>query len=492
MSYLRDELWTGDLPYLRDTLQPGYLPHLRNTLRHLQSARLYMRKSARMLVDAGLSDTQAWKPLVETQTSASAIDVARAVAARLRDRERLLQTNQHAIEQSRYPDNLSWNPCALAHGDAGMALACAYFDRCWPEEEWAETGALYLSHTAQAVRSKPSAAGLFAGLAGVAFAARWRRKEVPSIRELLPLIDSVARQVLEMAGRLHGRHGVAVSEVDAISGLSGIGAYLLTIRAQPPADVALQAVLETLVALSAENQGAPHWFTPYHLMGDTAAAQSAGQDNINCGLAHGIPGPLALMALALREGMAADGLAEAVARTAEWLVRRQTHDAFGVNWPTVVPLTADGRVDDDLVGSRAAWCYGAQGIARSLWLAGQVLNDAALCDLAIEAMGAVYRRPIPLRQIESPTFCHGVAGLLQVTLRFANDTDLPMFRAGAESLCRQLLGAFNSEQALGYCSIEPEGNKVDQCGVLDGAAGLTLLFASTAEAPDWDRIFLLN
>ncbi len=40
-----------------------------------------MRKSARMRVGAGLSDTQAWKPFVESQTSASAIDVARAVAA---------------------------------------------------------------------------------------------------------------------------------------------------------------------------------------------------------------------------------------------------------------------------------------------------------------------------------------------------------------------------------------------------------------------------
>ena len=454
-----------------------------------------MSSLAEISTDATPPEAQAWKPLVEAQTSASAMDVARAVAARLRDRERLLQTNQRALEQSRYPDTLNWNPCALAHGDAGLALACAYFERCWPDEGWAETSAMYLSHAARAARSTPPAPGLFAGLAGVAFAARWQREGDPLSRELLPLIDAaLATRALDMAGRLHGRHGVAVSEIDAISGLSGLGAYLLAAGAPPPADVALHALLETLVALSGATNGVPHWFNPHHLMGDTPMAQVSPEGNMNCGLAHGIPGPLALMALSLREGMAVDGLAEAVERTAAWLVRHQAGDAYGVNWPTVVPWSADGRVVEGLVGSRAAWCYGAPGVARSLWLAGQALDDAALGDLAIEAMAAVYRRPIPLRQIDSPTFCHGVAGLLQITLRFAHDTDAPMFRAAADALCRQLLDAFDAEQPLGYCSVEPEGNKVDQCGVLDGAAGvaMVLLAASTGEAPDWDRVFLLS
>ena len=108
-------------------------------------------------------------------------------------------------------------------------------------------------------------------------------------------------------------------------------------------------------------------------------------------------------------------------------------------------------------------------------------------------MDAVYRRPIAVRNIDSPTFCHGVAGLLQITLRFANDTALPVFAEAAVDLVEQLHSAYESDSLLGYRNWEPGGARVDQPGLLDGAPGvmLTLLAASTDVEPAWDRAFLL-
>jgi len=144
--------------------------------------------------------------------------------------------------------------------------------------------------------------------------------------------------------------------------------------------------------------------------------------------------------------------------------------------------------------SRAAWCYGAPGVARALWLAGVARDRPDWRNLAIEAMEAVYRRPIAARQIDSPTFCHGVSGLLQVTLRFANDTALPVFTDAAADLAEQLLSAYEPDSLLGYRNWEPGGTRVDQPGLLDGAPGvlLTLLAASTDAEPLWDRAFLLS
>lgn len=441
----------------------------------------------------------AWIPLVDAQTRTHAIDVAQVVASRFRDREFLLRTNRRASEQSRYPDTLRWNPCALAHGDAGLALACAYFDRCWPGDGWDEAADKYLSHATRSARLVEVRSGLFGGLAGLAFAAHNQPATSIARRELLPAIDQVlASRVLEMARNLHGRHGIAVSDFDTISGLAGIGAYLITNGASPPTDVAYRALLDALVSMTSTTSDVPHWFTPQHLMGDQLMSAAYPLGNMNCGLAHGIPGPLALMALALRKspeyGDSIDGLPEAVERVAEWLVRHQMHDDFGINWPTFIPLTAGGRPEAGPIGSRAAWCYGAPGVARSLWLAGSALGNTALCELAIEAMAAIYRRPLALREINSPTFCHGVAGLLQITLRFAHDTGEAFFREAATELCKQVLSEFRDEQPLGFCSVEPGGNRVDQCGLLDGAAGVSmvLLAASTCHRPSWDRAFLLN
>jgi hypothetical protein len=115
-------------------------------------------------------------------------------------------------------------------------------------------------------------------------------------------------------------------------------------------------------------------------------------------------------------------------------------------------------------------------------------------ELAVEAMEAVYRRPLRERGIDSPTFCHGVAGLLQITLRFANDTGLPLFAEAAETLSGQLLSLYDPDSLLVYYSLEPGGRRVDRPGLLDGASGIAvvLLAAATDVEPTWDRLFLLS
>ena len=438
-----------------------------------------------------------WAPAVGGDLKARALQVAKEVAGRLRSRERLLAANRAAAAQTRYPRTIYWEPFGIAQGDAGLALMCSYLDACFPAEEWDSVGHDYLTWAVQGAEDagRPPL-GLFAGLAGLAFAARALSRGGVRYRRLLDTLDAaLCSAVLGPAGSLAGRHGLPVAEFDLISGLSGVGAYLLGASRDPRRDVALRAILGGMIALTETADGVPHWYTPRHLMGDEAMAELYPEGNLNCGLAHGIPGPLALMALALEGGAAVDGLSTAAARTADWIVRHRTADRFGLNWPTVVPRAPGGLVRPELLdSSRAAWCYGTPGVARALWLAGRALQDEELCRLAVQGMEAVYRRPIPLRRIDSPTFCHGVAGLLQVTLRFAQDTGLAVFAAAAAALCEQLLTLYDPDRPLGFCCIEPEGNRVDQPGLLDGAPGvvLALLAATTDVEPTWDRLFLLS
>jgi len=96
--------------------------------------------------------------------------------------------------------------------------------------------------------------------------------------------------------------------------------------------------------------------------------------------------------------------------------------------------------------------------------------------------------------ISSPTFCHGIAGLLQIMLRFAHDTPTESFYSGSGQLADQLLSLYEPDTLLGYRSVELAGKRVDQPGLLDGTpgVGLVLLAASRPVRPDWDRIFLLS
>jgi len=445
---------------------------------------------------------QRWAPVLDAAGATEVRTIALEVAARIADRGRLDQALQAAPRQSQFPHVMHWQPYGLAQGDAGLALFCSYLDVVQPDQGWDRVGHGFLQAAVADLEALEGrvAPGAFSGLAGLAFAACSLSRGGTRYRTLLTsLEDALAIEALTAASET-ARHagGGGVWQFDVISGLAGIGAYLLQRRSRPVVADALDAVLRALIHLTAPNPGSPpRWFTSQQMMADEPTARHYPHGNLNLGLAHGIPGPLALMALAHKEGVELPGLQEAIQHVAGFIADSRVDGPYGVDWPTAIPLRADGtwNVADAVERSRTAWCYGSPGVARSLWLAGDALGEGSWKSLAVEALEAVLRRPIPERMIDSPTLCHGVSGLLAIVLRFARDDDRAgMFVGGADALCRQLLELYAPDHPLGYYSIEPGGTRVDQAGLLDGAPGvaLALLAAATSTEPFWDRLFLLS
>ena len=437
-----------------------------------------------------------WTVVLSGARFDAALRAAGHVGSAIADRARIQDAAAAAAQQSEFPREIRWHEHDVAQGSAGLALACAYFDRCFPDSGWDVVGHEYLASAARSVEGAQVPPGLFSGLAGLAFVTAQLSRNGERYGRLTAAIRN------ELAGQTHrlaqavqqSRDGLAVREFDTVSGLAGIAAHLLTCCADAAADAAAQHALKALIGLIREpgpGPGTPRWFTPPELFPHEEEARRYPDGSLNCGLAHGIPGPLAALALAQSQGVGVDGLEEAVMDAARWLMTHRCDDGWGVNWPTMVTLPDRPGTD---APSRAAWCYGTPGLARALWLAGAALGDDGLSDLAVEAMERVYQRPVAARWIESPTFCHGVAGLLQVTLRFRHDTGLALFADAAADLVDQLLDAFEPESSLlGFRNIEPGGTRIDQPGLLDGAPGvaLALLAATMPVEPTWDRLFLL-
>jgi hypothetical protein len=447
-----------------------------------------------------------WRPVLEG-SRAEVVAIAEDVLARLRDPAQVRAAAAAAAEQTAFPRAISWQPFGLAQGYAGLAVMAGYADRCFPDADWDVVGHEYLSLAAGgAEASTYLPADLWAGLSGLAFAVWYLSRDGARYRKLLGSVEDVLLpQVADLAEALQReRNGVRVSQFDLISGLSGVGAYLLCRQEDGRAARLLETVVRALIDLVGEEGPLPRWHTPARWLGDADLVRAYPHGNLNCGLAHGIPGPLAVLALAYRQGVAMDGAAEAIDRLAGWLSENRCDDAWGVNWPAAVALESAAprdartlRAADAAAApfgpSRTAWCYGSPGVARALWLAGEARGSTRYRELAIAAMEAVYRRPLAARQIDSPTLCHGVSGLLQISLRFARDSQLPSFALAAERLTEQLVELFDSSSRLGYYSLEPGARRVDQPGLLDGAPGvpLALLAAATDVEPAWDRLLLL-
>jgi hypothetical protein len=276
-----------------------------------------------------------------------------------------------------------------------------------------------------------------------------------------------------------------------------MGVYLLARHRLTGDPGTLARALSALVRLLADPGHPRRWHTPADLAtGSLREAYPGGHHN--CGLAHGVPGPMALLSIALLEGVEVPGSRAAIEVTAGWLIEHQTGTPAEPDWPDAVSIDEAEPVHAIESPGRAAWCYGAPGVARSLWLAGTALNRPDRRDLAARTIRAVAARPPATWSLSTPAFCHGRAGLLQVLRRFAADLADPALAATAEKLAAAIAAEYDPASVLGVRSIEPEGVLVDHPGLLDGAPGVALAMLGPQPAGDdrpgagWDRMFLLS
>src|SRR5439155_11054646 len=127
--------------------------------------------------------------------------------------------------------------------------------------------------------------------------------------------------------------GCAREEIDVVSGLAGVGIHFLT-RGEVDA---LRDILDSLIRLVRSDAQVPRWHTPVEfLRGPTRLEYPGGL--LDCGLAHGLPGLLALFALSRSAGVVAAELDEAIGVASSWLRAQAIEDDWGVNWPYFVPL----------------------------------------------------------------------------------------------------------------------------------------------------------
>ncbi|PWT93330.1 MAG: lanthionine synthetase, partial [Proteobacteria bacterium] len=213
---------------------------------------------------------------------------------------------------------------------------------------------------------------------------------------------------------------------------------------------------------------------------------------VDCGLAHGVAGPLAVLSLAQLQGVEVDGLAEAIAHLASWLSSIRCDDAWGVNWPYGVPLAAAASASSE--PARAGWCYGSPGVGRSLYLAGRALGQRELCAIGVQGIDSALARPPHARGLSSHHLCHGHAGLMQMALRIQHEDPNENRRRAICELAESIVEHHAPGSLLGYPETGSDGRAIDEPSFLTGAPGIALALLAVAcdVAPEWDCALLLS
>jgi hypothetical protein len=385
-------------------------------------------------------------------------------------RERALAAIREIVRRLPDPDELgsgSDGPNgSLAGGAAGLAVVAAYAGRAL-DVEFDVAG--YLGVAAARLRDDPRGPSLFSGGTGLAWAAEhlgaWLGPD-PHVDDPNAEMDEALLEVLEAPWE---------REFDLVEGLVGFGVYGLERLPRESGLGILQWMLDRLID-RAERLGdgvswasLASWMLPEH-------RATYPHRYFNLGLAHGVPGVVAVLSACMRLGIPSDRVLPVLEDAVTWILANRLPD----NERSCFPSWVEPGVEPTL--ARTAWCYGDPGVSLALLQAARGAGRVDWEESAVEIALRAATRPFELTRVADPGFCHGAAGLGHVFDRLWQATRHRAFERAATAWFERTLDMLQPDEPI------------EDPSLLTGAGGvaLALIGAATDIEPAWDRALLCS
>jgi lantibiotic biosynthesis protein len=344
-------------------------------------------------------------------------------------------------------------------------------DGTLPDDDDAITN--HVAAALAAARDTP-ALGLHGGLTNVAWTIAHFADDA-NAQEILAMIDAALTRALAHDWR--GRY-------DLVSGLVGIGVYSLE-RGDAGRPLAAR-VIEHLHTAAQRRGACLAWHTPSSQLPDWQR-EHAPDGYFNLGLAHGVPGIIALCARCIAADVEHARATELMSGAISYLREAAPPSPEGrfPSWHT-----PDGAASGDR--TRPAWCYGDLGVASALLAAARV--DAVAREEAMTLARSCARRPSH-PSVRDAGLCHGAAGIAHIFGRMHQATQAPELGDAARRWLSIALEMRNEHPYAGFPAFDGVAHswRADS-GLLNGAAGVALvLHAMISDVePRWDRLLLVD
>jgi hypothetical protein len=365
---------------------------------------------------------------------------------------------------------------AFASVTAGLGsfpVFYAYLDEVFPDEGHGDRAAELLARTVAQASAVPLL-GLYGGCTGVAWLCDHLGAsddgDDPNAQIDALLLDSLA--------------GPWTREYDLIGGIVGVGVYALERGERGAGRAILARVVEQLAAIATPQGDGLTWYTPAHFLPEWQR-HTYPEGYYNLGMAHGVPGVIALLARSLSVGGRTQ---EMLAGAVRWVLA-QAHDGGDARFGACI-TTARERP------TRSAWCYGDPGVAMALVAAGRAAGEPRWTEYGLELARGVARRIHEAAGCVDAGLCHGTAGIAHLLNRLYQLTGDETLADGARAWFRETL-TIRMGGPGGFREAAParaELTLYESVGLLGGAigVGLALMSAATDARPEWDRILLVD
>jgi lantibiotic modifying enzyme len=250
---------------------------------------------------------------------------------------------------------------------------------------------------------------------------------------------------------------------DIVSGLAGIGVYVLERRNATRFADLVEVVVEHLDRLSARDTDGLYWPTTRKM--HVGTWRGGNEDSfVDIGMAHGCAGVVALFSALIEAGAPGERILPLLDPATAWLRAQGTGEAE----TGVYPYTVGSRA-----ATRGAWCYGDFSSANALLLASRALARPDLSAEAKALLGGAVQRTDASLQIEDPWICHGYLGLAHLLRRASEQLGDPALADHALRFYSSALGSPSQAPGLSRCvPLYLEGDvgnslcHLDACGLL--------------------------
>ena len=208
-----------------------------------------------------------------------------------------------------------------------------------------------------------------------------------------------------------------ISKFELIDGLAGLGPYLLWRGRETGDTKTLVLLLDALVRRAEPDDFGLTWRSTPAILRGSPMGQRHPAGCVDLGVAHGVGGPLALIAKALilapnLRARYASPLAAGFASLRQYERRK----------PGAL-LSRYGYVAHDGARARCAWCYGDLGLSSTYALGAKALDDVALFEHSKDLLATVAGTAPRDSGIDDPWLCHGSAGAALLLHRLARFHD---------------------------------------------------------------------
>ena len=280
---------------------------------------------------------------------------------------------------------------------------------------------------------------------------------------------------------------------DLISGYVGIAVPVLQRIADgkpsSASDPLARAILDHIERLARPMPTGLSWHTPPELLPPWQRA-IAPEGYTNLGLAHGIPGIVAILARYITADLDA-GRARVLLDGAVAYLRSVAQPQAGSRYAAWLPRAAGESV------CRVAWCYGDLGVSVALMAAASATHRDDWRTAALELAHGMAARPFEHAQVIDTGLCHGASGVAHLFNRLAQASGDDELSAAADTWFGRTLAMRRTDAIAGFPRATPaEGGPQFEPApdLLTGSIGVALALhaAISPIEPAWDQLLLAD